>query len=130
MLFRSLGDTAGTCGDPGTPVHASREAGNFKLRSKVRFICVSGHTLYGSAERICFPNGTWSGRQPFCKREGKGFFRRAERQFKHDNEPVRPPSPLRTYTYNAIHQGWGTFFLPRAIWILIKSFGGHTELSI
>ncbi|XP_067093259.1 CUB and sushi domain-containing protein 3-like [Osmerus mordax] len=61
------GDTAGICGDPGTPVHASREAGNFKLRSKVRFICVSGHTLYGSAERICFPNGTWSGRQPFCK---------------------------------------------------------------
>ncbi|KAM8868852.1 CUB and sushi domain-containing protein 3-like isoform 1-T1 [Spinachia spinachia] len=61
------GDSAGTCGDPGTPVHATREAGNFKVRSKVRFTCAVGHTLYGSAERICFPNGTWSGRQPFCK---------------------------------------------------------------
>ncbi|XP_077382387.1 CUB and sushi domain-containing protein 3-like isoform X4 [Festucalex cinctus] len=61
------GNTVGTCGDPGTPAHASREAGNFKVRSKVRFTCSVGHTLYGSAERICFPNGTWSGRQPFCK---------------------------------------------------------------
>ena len=65
------GDSGGTCGDPGTPAHASREAGNFKVRSKVRLTCAVGHTLYGSAERICFPNGTWSGRQPFCKRKGK-----------------------------------------------------------
>lgn len=64
------GNSADTCGDPGTPAHASREAGNFKVRSKVRFTCAVGHTLYGSAERICFPNGTWSGRQPFCKRKG------------------------------------------------------------
>uniref|UniRef100_A0A8D3D5H9 CUB and Sushi multiple domains 3a n=1 Tax=Scophthalmus maximus TaxID=52904 RepID=A0A8D3D5H9_SCOMX len=62
------GDSGGACGDPGTPAHASREAGTFKVRSKVRFTCAVGHTLYGSAERICFPNGTWSGRQPFCKR--------------------------------------------------------------
>ncbi|AWO96936.1 putative CUB and sushi domain-containing protein 3-like [Scophthalmus maximus] len=61
------GDSGGACGDPGTPAHASREAGTFKVRSKVRFTCAVGHTLYGSAERICFPNGTWSGRQPFCK---------------------------------------------------------------
>ncbi|KAK0145626.1 CUB and sushi domain-containing protein 3 [Merluccius polli] len=61
------GNAAGACGDPGTPAHATREAGNFNVRSKVRFTCAAGHTLYGSAERICFPNGTWSGRQPFCK---------------------------------------------------------------
>lgn len=63
------GESSDTCGDPGTPAHASREAGTFKVRSKVRFTCSVGHTLYGSAERICFPNGTWSGRQPFCKRK-------------------------------------------------------------
>lgn len=63
------GDSTDTCGDPGTPAHASREVGTFKVRSKVRFTCSVGHTLYGSAERICFPNGTWSGRQPFCKRK-------------------------------------------------------------
>ncbi|XP_034142652.1 CUB and sushi domain-containing protein 3 [Esox lucius] len=61
------GDSAGSCGDPGTPAHASREASSFQQRSKVRFTCAAGHTLYGSAERICFPNGTWSGRQPYCK---------------------------------------------------------------
>ncbi|XP_076868457.1 CUB and sushi domain-containing protein 3 isoform X4 [Brachyhypopomus gauderio] len=61
------GETAGECGDPGTPAHATREEGTFQLRSKVRFTCPPGHTLYGSAERICFPNGTWSGRQPTCK---------------------------------------------------------------
>ncbi|XP_041962329.1 CUB and sushi domain-containing protein 3 isoform X2 [Alosa sapidissima] len=61
------GESSGSCGDPGTPAHASREAGSFQLRSKVRFTCHTGHTLYGSAERICFPNGTWSGKQPTCK---------------------------------------------------------------
>lgn len=69
VLSLIAGDSTGTCGDPGTPAHASREAGNFKVRSKVRFTCAVGHTLYGSAERICFPNGTWSGKQPFCKRK-------------------------------------------------------------
>uniref|UniRef100_A0AAR2IVV0 CUB and Sushi multiple domains 3a n=1 Tax=Pygocentrus nattereri TaxID=42514 RepID=A0AAR2IVV0_PYGNA len=61
------GNVVGECGDPGTPAHATREEGSFQLRSKVRFTCATGHTLYGSAERICFPNGTWSGRQPTCK---------------------------------------------------------------
>ncbi|XP_035382269.1 CUB and sushi domain-containing protein 3 [Electrophorus electricus] len=61
------GEMAGECGDPGTPAHATREEGTFQLRPKVRFTCAPGHTLYGSAERICFPNGTWSGRQPTCK---------------------------------------------------------------
>ncbi|MEE6502822.1 hypothetical protein FKM82_004649 [Ascaphus truei] len=26
-----------------------------------------------------------------------------------------------------LKQGWGTFFLPRAIWIFITSFAGHTD---
>uniref|UniRef100_A0A672SF25 CUB and sushi domain-containing protein 3-like n=1 Tax=Sinocyclocheilus grahami TaxID=75366 RepID=A0A672SF25_SINGR len=61
------GDKRGACGDPGTPAHATREEGSFQQHAKVRFTCATGHTLYGSAERICFPNGTWSGRQPTCK---------------------------------------------------------------
>ncbi|XP_056125886.1 CUB and sushi domain-containing protein 3 isoform X4 [Rhinichthys klamathensis goyatoka] len=61
------GDKRGGCGDPGTPAHATREEGSFQQHAKVRFTCSTGHTLYGSAERICFPNATWSGRQPTCK---------------------------------------------------------------
>ncbi|MBN3314648.1 CSMD3 protein, partial [Atractosteus spatula] len=61
------GDSSGTCGDPGVPAHGEREESDFKIRSKVRFTCATGYILYGSAERMCFPNGTWSGRQPSCK---------------------------------------------------------------
>lgn len=76
------GDSSGTCGDPGTPAHASREVmGNFKVRSKVRFTCAVGHTLYGSAERICFPNGTWSGKQPFCKRKWNSLKKLYKKRF-------------------------------------------------
>uniref|UniRef100_A0A674ETW4 CUB and Sushi multiple domains 3 n=1 Tax=Salmo trutta TaxID=8032 RepID=A0A674ETW4_SALTR len=57
----------GTCGDPGTPSQGSREESNFRIRSKVQFRCSEGYELIGSAERMCFPNGTWSGTQPFCK---------------------------------------------------------------
>ncbi|XP_064839021.1 CUB and sushi domain-containing protein 3-like isoform X1 [Oncorhynchus masou masou] len=61
------GDSQGTCGDPGTPSQGSREESNFRIRSKVQFRCSEGYELIGSAERMCFPNGTWSGTQPFCK---------------------------------------------------------------
>ncbi|CAM4696123.1 unnamed protein product [Leuciscus chuanchicus] len=67
VVIVSAGDKRGGCGDPGTPAHATREEGSFQQHAKVRFTCSTGHTLYGSAERICFPNGTWSGRQPTCK---------------------------------------------------------------
>ncbi|XP_041104585.1 CUB and sushi domain-containing protein 3-like [Polyodon spathula] len=60
------GDVSGTCGDPGIPAHGNREDSGFKIRSKVHFTCDTGYVLYGSAERMCFPNGTWSGRQPAC----------------------------------------------------------------
>uniref|UniRef100_A0A3B4G5H6 CUB and sushi domain-containing protein 3-like n=1 Tax=Pundamilia nyererei TaxID=303518 RepID=A0A3B4G5H6_9CICH len=61
------GDTTGSCGDPGIPSHGSREQTDFRIRSKVYFSCSEGYELIGSSERMCFPNGTWSGTQPFCK---------------------------------------------------------------
>lgn len=67
-LLLSAGDTTGSCGDPGIPSHGSREQTDFKIRSKVYFSCSEGFDLIGSSERMCFPNGTWSGTQPFCKR--------------------------------------------------------------
>uniref|UniRef100_A0A3Q4H9T1 CUB and Sushi multiple domains 3b n=1 Tax=Neolamprologus brichardi TaxID=32507 RepID=A0A3Q4H9T1_NEOBR len=62
-----LCDTTGSCGDPGIPSHGSREQTDFRIRSKVYFSCSEGYELIGSSERMCFPNGTWSGTQPFCK---------------------------------------------------------------
>ncbi|KAM6972968.1 CUB and sushi domain-containing protein 3-like [Aplochiton taeniatus] len=61
------GDSAGSCGDPGMPSQGRRENSDFRIRSKVLFSCSEGHQLIGSAERMCLPNGSWSGSQPFCK---------------------------------------------------------------
>ncbi len=68
-LSVSQGDSSGTCGDPGTPSHGSRDESDFRIRSKVHFSCSVGYELFGSTERMCFPNGTWSGTQPSCKRK-------------------------------------------------------------
>lgn len=67
--FVCEGDSSGTCGDPGVPSHGSREESDFRIRSKVHFTCATGYVLFGSSERMCFPNGTWSGTQPSCKRK-------------------------------------------------------------
>jgi len=67
------GDTTGSCGDPGVPSQSTREQTDFRIRSKVFFSCSEGYDLIGSPERMCFPNGTWSGTQPFCKRKSRNF---------------------------------------------------------
>lgn len=62
-----LGDTTGSCGDPGIPGHGSREENNFKIKSTVHFSCDVGYILHGSEERTCMANGSWTGKQPECK---------------------------------------------------------------
>lgn len=66
-----LGDTAGSCGDPGIPGHGSREENNFKIKSTIHFSCDIGYVLHGSEERTCLANGSWTGRQPECKGKPK-----------------------------------------------------------
>lgn len=61
------GDATGTCGDPGTPGHGSRQESDFRTKSSVRFACDSGYILHGSEERTCLANGSWTGKQPECK---------------------------------------------------------------
>ncbi|MBZ3869507.1 CUB and sushi domain-containing protein 3 [Sciurus carolinensis] len=61
------GDATGTCGDPGTPGHGSRQESDFRTKSIVRFACDTGYILHGSEERTCLVNGSWTGRQPECK---------------------------------------------------------------
>lgn len=65
--FLHVGDATGTCGDPGTPGHGSRQESDFRTKSTVRFACDTGYILYGSEERTCLSNGSWTGRQPECK---------------------------------------------------------------
>ncbi|XP_056378601.1 CUB and sushi domain-containing protein 3 isoform X6 [Hyla sarda] len=61
------GDATGWCGDPGVPAHGSREGTEFRTKSIMRFSCEVGYVLYGSEERTCLSNGSWTGRQPECK---------------------------------------------------------------
>lgn len=65
----STGSSPGFCGDPGTPAHGSRLGDEFKTKSLLRFSCEMGYQLRGSAERMCLPNGSWSGVQPACEGE-------------------------------------------------------------
>ncbi|KAG8524073.1 CUB and sushi domain-containing protein 3 [Galemys pyrenaicus] len=62
-----LSDATGTCGDPGTPGHGSRQESGFRTKSSVRFACDIGYILHGSEERTCLANGSWTGKQPECK---------------------------------------------------------------
>jgi CUB/sushi domain-containing protein len=66
-LYCFIGDATGTCGDPGTPGHGSRQDSDFRTKSTVRFACDTGYILHGSEERTCLANGSWTGRQPECK---------------------------------------------------------------
>uniref|UniRef100_A0A803VYI3 CUB and Sushi multiple domains 2 n=1 Tax=Ficedula albicollis TaxID=59894 RepID=A0A803VYI3_FICAL len=61
------GGSQGVCGDPGIPSHGIGLGDAFDVGSVVRFSCEPGYTLRGSPERICHPNGSWSGTQPECE---------------------------------------------------------------
>lgn len=66
VWFWSIGTSVGVCGDPGIPAHGIRLGDSFALGSLMRFSCEAGHTLRGSSERTCQPNGSWTGTQPEC----------------------------------------------------------------
>ncbi|XP_069079880.1 CUB and sushi domain-containing protein 2 [Pleurodeles waltl] len=67
FLPHCSGESQGVCGDPGTPSHGIRLGEDFSLDSMVRFSCEPGYSLRGSSERVCTPNGSWSGSQPSCQ---------------------------------------------------------------
>ena len=55
-----------SCGHPGKPRNGHRVGSNFKIGGKVEFECNPGYKLIGSKDRICQPNGLWSGSVPVC----------------------------------------------------------------
>ncbi|XP_068694975.1 sushi, von Willebrand factor type A, EGF and pentraxin domain-containing protein 1-like isoform X1 [Montipora foliosa] len=59
--------TEGGCGEPGTPKNGRKVGMQYSVNYKVYFDCDLGYELWGSEERKCQQNGTWTGQQPVCK---------------------------------------------------------------
>ncbi|XP_078665989.1 uncharacterized protein LOC144908296 [Branchiostoma floridae x Branchiostoma belcheri] len=61
------GNTAGQCRDPGVPTNGNRDNNsNFTSGQTVRYTCMDGYQLRGTANITCQPNATWSGAAPTC----------------------------------------------------------------
>ncbi|KAI8496763.1 hypothetical protein Bbelb_254180 [Branchiostoma belcheri] len=65
--FNYTSSTAGQCWDPGVPANGNRDNNsNFTSGQTVRYTCMDGYPLRGTANITCQPNGTWSGSTPTC----------------------------------------------------------------
>ncbi|XP_019636519.1 PREDICTED: CUB and sushi domain-containing protein 2-like [Branchiostoma belcheri] len=65
--FNYTSSTAGKCWDPGVPTNGNRDNNsNFTSGQTVRYTCMDGYQLLGTANITCQPNGTWSGATPGC----------------------------------------------------------------
>ncbi|KAI8496701.1 hypothetical protein Bbelb_253560 [Branchiostoma belcheri] len=62
-----ISSTAGQCWDPGVPTNGYRDNNsNFTSGQTVRYTCMDGYPLRGTANITCQPNGTWTGSTPTC----------------------------------------------------------------
>ncbi|KAI8514436.1 hypothetical protein Bbelb_070270 [Branchiostoma belcheri] len=65
--FSYTSSTAGQCWDPGVPTNGDRDNNsNFTSGQTVRYTCMDGYQLWGTANITCQPSGTWSGATPTC----------------------------------------------------------------
>ncbi|XP_078685532.1 uncharacterized protein LOC144918544 [Branchiostoma floridae x Branchiostoma belcheri] len=66
--FNYTSSSAGQCWDPGVPANGNRDNNsNFTSGQTVRYTCMDGYQLWGTANITCQPNGTWSGATPTCE---------------------------------------------------------------
>ncbi|KAI8493120.1 CUB and sushi domain-containing protein 3 [Branchiostoma belcheri] len=66
--FSYTSRTAGQCWDPAVPANGNRDNNsNFTSGQTVRYTCMDGYQLWGTANITCQPNGTWSGATPTCR---------------------------------------------------------------
>ncbi|XP_078665918.1 uncharacterized protein LOC144908255 isoform X2 [Branchiostoma floridae x Branchiostoma belcheri] len=66
--FSYISSTAGQCWDPGVPTNGIRDNNsNFTSGQTVRYTCMAGYQLLGTANITCQPNGTWSDATPTCE---------------------------------------------------------------
>lgn len=55
-----------SCGWVPTPRNGQKNGTHYLDGNTVSFTCNKGYILFGSAERTCLNDGTWTGEEPFC----------------------------------------------------------------
>ncbi|XP_068615523.1 sushi domain-containing protein 2-like [Brachionichthys hirsutus] len=63
-----------SCGWLPTPRNGKKNGTHYLEGNTVGFACNEGHILYGSKERVCRADGTWTGEQPCCITDDKTGF--------------------------------------------------------
>ncbi|XP_019624285.1 PREDICTED: CUB and sushi domain-containing protein 1-like [Branchiostoma belcheri] len=66
--FSYISRTADQCWDPGVATNGKRDNNsNFTLGQTVRYTCMAGYHLFGTADITCQSNGTWTDATPTCE---------------------------------------------------------------
>ncbi|XP_070821377.1 sushi domain-containing protein 2 [Chaetodon trifascialis] len=55
-----------SCGWLPTPRNGKKNGTHYLEGNTLSFTCSQGYVLYGSTERTCLKDGTWTGEQPYC----------------------------------------------------------------
>uniref|UniRef100_H3B8I1 Sushi domain containing 2 n=1 Tax=Latimeria chalumnae TaxID=7897 RepID=H3B8I1_LATCH len=65
MLVQNLQPVI-SCGWLPPPSNGRKEGTTYLVGSTLNFSCAANYILSGSSQRTCQPDGTWSGRNPYC----------------------------------------------------------------
>nr|XP_046241528.1 sushi domain-containing protein 2 isoform X2 [Scatophagus argus] len=63
-----------SCGWLPTPNNGKKNGTQYLEGNTLSFTCNEGYILYGSTERTCLDDGTWTGQQPYCITDDKVGF--------------------------------------------------------
>ncbi|XP_041644119.1 sushi domain-containing protein 2 [Cheilinus undulatus] len=63
-----------SCGWLPTPRNGKKNGTQYLEGNTLSFTCSKDHILYGSSERTCLQDGTWTGNQPYCITDDKVGF--------------------------------------------------------
>lgn len=55
------------CGVPEAPSNGGVDVDKTSVGSSIVYHCKQGFVLSGDTQRVCKPNGRWSGSEPTCK---------------------------------------------------------------
>ncbi|KAG9467244.1 hypothetical protein GDO78_015354, partial [Eleutherodactylus coqui] len=60
-------DQEGDCPNPGIPPGARKVGDSYKIENTVKYTCEPRMELFGSKERVCKEDKSWSGAEPSCR---------------------------------------------------------------